>query len=369
MTETHGMSHRERMIAALQHREPDRVPRYAALTPGVVDEFRRRTGEADPATYWGWDVRGVAFRPPEPRPDLVARFGRYHQARDVEWLLDWGVSDFPPEWGVATRPAHYYHLSAPLAPMVGFESVAELNEYPFPDYVGEWRHDHLEAEVARLQNAGYFVDAHVGWIFQTAWTLRSEERLFADFYDHPDFAAALLDRITAIRIAQATRLVEAGVDSISLNDDIGSQKSMIISPAMWRHWLKPRMAALISAVRRVNPAVYFRYHSDGYYVPVLDDLVEIGVSSLRTVQPESMDVFAIKRRYGAHITLEGTIGLQSELMSGTPTEVRSMIREQCRGLVAGGGWIAAPGNGVTPDVPWDNLVTLFQALDEYGVYE
>jgi uroporphyrinogen decarboxylase len=365
---TRTMSHRERMIAALQHREPDRVPRYAALTPGVVDEFRRHTGAADPATYWDWDIRSVGFRPPSPRPDLVERFGRYHQGRDVEWILDWDLTDFPPEWGVATRPAHFYHLSAPLSPMADFESVAELDEYPFPDYVAEWQHDHLEAEIAHLKDEGYFVDAHVGWIFQTAWTLRSEVRLFADFYDNAEFATALLDRITAIRIAQAVRLVEAGVDSISLNDDIGSQSRMIISPAMWRRWLKPRMAALIDAIRRVNPNVYFRYHSDGYYMPVIDDLIEIGVSSLRTVQPESMDVGEIKRRYGAHITLEGTIGLQGVLMRGTADEVRAMVAAQCDALMEDGGWIAAPGNGVTPDVPWDNLAALFEALDAHGRY-
>ena len=116
-----------------------------------------------------------------------------------------------------------------------------------------------------------------------------------------------------MRIAQATRLAEAGVDTIAMNDDIGSQKGMILSPAMWRRWLKPRVAALIAAVRRVNPQIYFRYHSDGNYVPVIPDLIEIGVSVLTTVQPEAMDVYEIKRRFGRDVALDGTIGLQSEL--------------------------------------------------------
>lgn len=362
------MNHRERFLAALNHREADRVPRYASLTPAVLDEFRQRTGAEDPAAYWDWDVGYVGFRRPDPLPDLKAIYGRYFEGRGVEWVLDWDLSDYPPEWGVATRPAHFYHLSAPLAPMVGLTTVRELHDYPFPDYLNDWQHDHLESEIARLKQAGYPADGSVGWIFQTAWTLRSEVKLFEDFYDNPDFAAALLDRITAIRTAQAIRLAEAGVDSISINDDIGSQKSMILSPAMWRKWLKPRLASVIAAIRKVNPAIHFRYHSDGWYVPVIPDLIEIGVTSLRTVQPESMDPIAIKRQFGAHIALEGSFGLQHDLAFGSPDEVRRVVQAQCEGMKPGGGWLAAPGNGVTPDVPYDNLAVFFEALDEYGRY-
>lgn len=363
------MNHRQRTLAALRHRQPDRAPRYASLTPAVVEAFQARTGGQDPAAYWDWDIASVGFLPPDPLPDLQARFGRYYEGRAVEWTLDWALRDFPPEWGVATRPAHLYHLSAPLSPMLAFESARDLEGYPFPDYLRDWRHDHLEREVHALHQAGCFVDAHVGWIFQTAWTLRSEVLLFQDFYDRPDFAQALLTRIADIRIAQATRLTEAGVDAISLNDDIGAQRGMILSPAMWRRWLKPQMQRLITAIRRIAPDILFRYHSDGNYWAVIPDLIEIGVSSLRTVQPECMDIFEVKRRYGGQIALEGTIGLQGVLRRGSLAEVRAMVREQCAGLMPGGGWIAAPGNGVTPDIPLDNLFALFEALDEFGEYD
>jgi uroporphyrinogen decarboxylase len=362
------MNHRQRTLAALRHREPDRAPRYASLTPAVRDAFRERTGGQDPAAYWGWDIASVSFLPPDPPPDLKAVFGRYYAGRAVDWTLDWALRDYPPEWGVATRRAHFYHLSAPVSPLLALEDERELEEYPFPDYLRDWRHDHLEGEVRALQDAGWFVDAHVGWIFQTAWTLRTEVLLFQDFYDRPDFAQALLTRIADIRIAQATRLAEAGVDSISLNDDIGAQRGMILSPAMWRRWLKPQMQRLVAAIRRVNPQALFRYHSDGNYLPVIPDLIEIGVSSLRTVQPECLDVFEIKRRFGGAIALEGTIGLQGVLQSGSPDAVRQMVRAQCAGLMPGGGWIAAPGNGVTPDIPLDNLFAVFEALEEHGVY-
>jgi uroporphyrinogen decarboxylase len=334
----------------------------------VRQEFERRTGHRNPAQHWDWDLANVGFRRPDPLPDLHARFGAFFEDRDHEWVLEWGHSDYPPEWGVATRPAHYYHLSAPVAPMVGFTDLSQVDAYPFPDYLGEWQHDHLESEVRRLKSDGYPVNASVGWIFQTVWTLCTREKLFIDFYERPQFARALFRRVTDIRIAQAERLARAGVDMISINDDIGTQKSMVMSPAMWREWLKPYMAELIAAVHRVNPEIHFRYHSDGLLTPVIPELIEIGVSSLITVQPESMDVFEIKDRFGDQISLEGTVGLQSELMLGTPDQVRAMVQAQCEGLMPGGGWIASPGNGITPDIPWENLVAFFEALDEYSFY-
>ena len=362
------MNHRERVLTALHHREPDRVPRNASLTPYVRQEFVRRTGEDSPAHYWDWDLAGVGFRRPHPLPDLRARFGEFYTGRDVEWVLDWNMGDYPPEWGVATRPAHFFHLSAPLAPMVDFTTVEQIASYPFPDYLEEWGHDHLEADVQRLKDAGYAVNAGAGWIFQTAWTLRTREKLFIDFYDNPHFARALLRRVTDIRTARAVRLAEAGVDMVSLSDDIGTQQSMIMSPGMWRNWIKPYMAEVIAAIRRVKPDILFRYHSDGLLTPVIPDLIEIGVDSLITVQPECMDVYEIKRRFGRDICLEGTFGLQGAFMRGTPDEVQDVVKAQCEGLMPGGGWIASPGNGVTPDVPWENLVAFFEALKRYSTY-
>ncbi|MCE5259394.1 MAG: uroporphyrinogen decarboxylase family protein [Chloroflexi bacterium] len=363
------MDSRERVLRTLNHQEADRAPRYAALMEGVVAEFYRRTGQVDPSVYWDWDIASIGFLPPAPLPDLRARFGRYYQRLQGEWLLDWEHGDYPPEWGVATRPAHFLHFSAPIAPLAHASTPADLADYPFPDYMNEWRHSHLEAQVRQLKQSGQAVCGGAGWIFQSAWLLRSREQLFVDFYENPEFARALLERVTAIRIAMAVRLAEAGVDMLSLSDDIGTQQSMIMSPAMWRAWVKPYFSRLIAAVHRVNPGIHVRYHSDGWYLPVIPDLIEIGVSSLVTVQPESMDVFEIKRRFGRQLTLEGTIGCQGVLMRGAPDELRDHIRRQCAGLMPGGGWIASPGNGVEPDIPWENLVTLFSALDEYSYYQ
>ena len=76
-----------------------------------------------------------------------------------------------------------------------------------------------------------------------------------------------------------------------------------------------------------------------------------------------------QQRYGDRISMDGTIGLQSELKHGTPDDVRRKVKAQCEGLMPGGGWLASPGNGVTPDISFDNLAAMFEALDEFGRYE
>lgn len=361
------MTHRERVLTTLDHHEPDRVPRTNSLTASVIEEFKRRTGCNEPSKYWDFDIASVGFEPPDPPPDLEAIYGRYFEDLDFEWVLEWD-GEYPGEWGVAGRPAHFHHFSAPVAPMAGFTSLKQLESYPFPDYLQDSRHDHLEETVRTLKDEGYPVNCSIGWIFQTAWNLRTRPKLFIDFYDNPEFAEMLLDRITAIRIDQATRFAESGVDMISYSDDVGTQRSMIMSPAMWRRWIKPCMNSLIQTIKRINPAIYFRYHSDGVLTPIMPELIEMGVDSLITVQPESMDVFDFKRRFGRDICMEGTIGCQSELMTGTPDQVRSMVKAQCEGLMPGGGFIASPSNGVEPDVPWENLAMLYEALDQYGQY-
>jgi len=361
------MDCRERVLTCFDHREPDRVPRRASLTAAVLDACRERLGIDDPAAHWGWDIRDVRMLPPDPAPDLHERFRPYLAALDGEWTLSWDQAYYGPEWGVPERPSHLYHLSMPVPPLQS-ASLDDVRDYPLPDYVGEWRHDHLEREIAALQKEGYAVNAHLGWIFQTAWTLRSEEQLFDDFYTSPDLANLLLDRITEIRVAQVERYARAGVDLLALNDDIGSQRGMIVSPRMWRRWLKPRLAQVIASAKRVRPSIKFRYHSDGVYMPVIPELIEIGVDSLITVQQEVMDAVAIKHEFGQDVVLEGTIGLQSDLAQGTPDAIHGLVKRQCEALMAGGGWLASPGNDITPDIPVENLDAMFAALDALGAY-
>ncbi len=358
------MTHRERVLTTLDHREPDRVPRSMGLAGSAHDQFRAITGSKNPREYWDMDFTAVGFRAPEV--DWHKRFDAYYDASDKPYQFK--HNEYPPEWGIAQKMAGFHHFSRPLFPLRNAVSVAEIEGYPFPDYIKEWEHDHLEGEVERLRAEGYPVGGSIQRIFQTAWYLRSREQLFVDFLESPAIAEAILERIGDIVMDMARRLSAAGVDILLMADDIGMQDRMMMSPDTWRKWIKPHAARAFATARQIKPDIHIAYHTDGDFEAVIPDLVEIGVTILSTVQPESMDVFAIKERWGRDVTLMGTVGVQSTFRFGTPGEVKEMIREQVEVLGKGGGFVLSPANAVEPDVPWENIVAFFEAANEYGWY-
>jgi uroporphyrinogen decarboxylase len=186
--------------------------------------------------------------------------------------------------------------------------------------------------------------------------MRSMELLLMDFVDGEDFATALLDRITEKRCIQAARFAEIGPDIIMLGDDVGTQRGMLMRKSLWQKWLKPRLAKVIAAAKRVRPDQLIVYHSDGDVTEIVPDLIEIGVDILNPVQPECMDPFALKKRYGKVMSFWGTLGTQSTFPFGTPGDVRRDVRERIEIVGKGGGLMLAPTHMVEPEVPWENIV-------------
>ena len=357
------MTHRERILTTLTHREPDRVPRHIGLVGEANAEFKRRTGSDNPTAYWDLDLTGwIGFG--MPAVDWAARFGRYYADSAEPLVLEPG--EYPPEWGVASRKANYFHFSAPRFPLRNATSLREIETYPFPDYLGEWKHDHFETEVKRLKAGGHAV---IGWaqrMFQNAWYLRSREQLFADVVENSAFVECLFERIGNVVEAMAVRYAQAGVDILSVADDIGMQDRMMIGPDWWRKWVKPQWTRVFAAARKVKPDLHIFYHTDGFFEPVIPDLIEIGVTMLNTVQPECMDVVKVKRKWGNAVSMAGTIGVQQTLRWGKPAEVKDTVRRHIETLGAGGGFILSPANAVEPDVPWANIEAFIEGANEFG---
>ena len=142
----------------------------------------------------------------------------------------------------------------------------------------------------------------------------------------------------------------------------------MISPKMWRKFLKPRMARIIAEVKAANPELLVFYHSDGNLEAVVPDLIEIGVDILNPVQPESMDIAELKRLYGDRLSFWGGIGVQTTMPFGTPEEVRASVKRLIQTASQGGGLVVAPAHVIEPDVPWENVEAFVQAVERYGRY-
>ncbi|NLV91069.1 MAG: hypothetical protein GX030_01570 [Firmicutes bacterium] len=349
-----SLTPRERVLAALSHRRPDRTPFELSFTPPMLDKFREETGATDPDDYFDLDIRTVGLQPTKHMSD----FSRYLP----ETMPEGTVVD---EWGVAHRPGSMYHFTKMIHPLQAMTTMAELEEYPFPDVTAEYRYAHLPEQVEGLHSAGYFVQGFAGHIFEMAWYMRGMENLLADLVLNPEFATALLDRITDINSVTAKKLAQAGVDMLKTGDDVGTQKAMLMSPDMWRQWFKPRLARGIAAAKGVNPDIHVWYHSDGMILPIIPDLIEIGVDVLNPIQPECIDPEMIKREYGDQISLWGTIGTQSIMPFGTPQEVREYTKDRIRRLGYNGGLVLAPTHVLEPDVPWENVIAFVETAREF----
>lgn len=349
-----AMTPRERVWAAVHRQPPDRVPKECGFTPAVLERFRRETGANDPAEYFGMETRHVGFLPPRERPDFSAYYADLHLER-------------PPiigEYGNGNVPGNFYHFTRRIFPLRHATKVDDIEAYPWPDITPAYRHAHLEEQVARLHAQGYWVDAMAGHIFELAWQLIGFEKFFEDMVLNPDLVEAVLDHITADNCFRARRFAEAGVDMLRTGDDVGMQDRLMMKPDEWRRFLKPRLAKVIASARAVRPDIPVWYHSDGKIADIIDDLIEVGVTVLNPVQPECLDVHWLKRRYGNRLAFWGTIGTQTVMPFGTPSDVRRTVREMID--LFWPGLVLAPTHVLEPDVPWENILAFFSAVEEFG---
>ena len=190
----------------------------------------------------------------------------------------------------------------------------------------------------------------------------------ADMLQDPEMATALMDRIIDLRVFQARKYAEFGVDVLALGDDISMQTGMLMSPRMWRKWFKPRLAKVIQEAKAVKTDLLVQYHTDGDCRAVISELIEVGVDILNPVQPECMDPVAIKNEYGDRLSFSGTIGTQTTIPHGTPEDVRAAVKKMIETVGVGGGLLLAPTHVLEPDVPWENILAFVEACKEFGTY-
>jgi uroporphyrinogen-III decarboxylase len=153
-----------------------------------------------------------------------------------------------------------------------------------------------------------------------------------------------------------------GVDMIWLGDDIGAQTRMLISPAHWRKYLKPRMANFIAELKAINPQVKVAYHSDGVIVPIIPELVEIGLDVLNPIQPACMDLQMLKQEYGDRLCFWGSIDEQHTLPFGAPADVEAEVLARLKNLGKNGGLILGPTHHVQLDTPMKNFWAMIDTI-------
>jgi uroporphyrinogen decarboxylase len=172
----------------------------------------------------------------------------------------------------------------------------------------------------------------------------------------------LLDAILEFQLG----IVRAGsrlpIDAVYCGDDYGQQRGMLISPHLWRRFLKPRLARLYQAAHDAGKWVFI--HCCGNILEILPDLIEIGVDCFNPFQPEVMDVYEMKRMYGDRLSFNGGVSTQRTLPYGTPEEVKAEARRLMAEVGKNGGYILSPAHAIPGDAQPENIMALIEAVHE-----
>ncbi len=193
--------------------------------------------------------------------------------------------------------------------------------------------------------------------FRWGWELRGMEEFFCDIASQSRELTNLLDRLEEYHIELARRYGQAGVDMLNLWGDLAMQTTTFLDPALWRRHFKPRTARVIETARK-HGVRYVYLHSDGNLMPILDDLVEVGVNVIDPVQPECMDPAVIRERFPG-LVLHGTISSQRTLPFGSVEDVEREVRDRIERCGRRNGLVLGPNNVVQFDVPLENLFCLY----------
>jgi uroporphyrinogen decarboxylase len=276
-----------------------------------------------------------------------------------KYIDEWGIGWKPIEYSTPFGVGHYTEIAShPLA------DDSAITSYKAPDPNLPERYVEAAQMIREFKEEYWIVGVTVTTIFECAWALRGYERLLSDFALQPDLAEAILNLPYCFHLTAARRLVEMGVDMIWIGDDVGSQRRMLISPSMWRRFLKPRMANFISEIKSINPHLKVAYHSDGMIYPIIPELIEIGVDVLNPIQPACMDPARIKKEFGDRICFWGTIDEQNTLPFGTPEEVREEVLLRLKTIGKDGGLILGPTHNVQLDTPMENFWAMIHTIHQ-----
>ena len=374
------LTSRERVLCALNHEEPDRVPimfggsgATSMLAPAYnqLKAYLGIRGETRVSSrifqYTLLDEEVMArfgsdFRPLVPGPALstLAR-----ELPDDTLVDDWGTT-----WQRRPGVQYYEMMGWPLQRGL----PEDLERYPWPDLAHPSRFEGMQARAQAIREAGYATIVLAGLAsYEICHQLMGLERWLTTLAAEPAFAQAMMRQVTDRACAMAAALMAAAgeyIDVVVMADDLGGQTGPLFSPKMYRALIKPYQAEIIATIKRHHPARVF-YHSCGGIYPLIGDLIEIGVDLLNPVQVAAKDMgdtARLKREFGSRITFCGGIDSQQVLPFGTADDVRREVRRRIGDLGPGGGYVLAAVHAIQPDVPPENVVALYEEALVAGRY-
>jgi uroporphyrinogen decarboxylase len=384
------MTPRGRILTALKHKEPDRVPfdlgstgitgihkiaycnllAYLGMEGKEIQTFdiiqQLAMVNEDLLQRFKVDTRGVLPKDPLSWSLKIQEEDKYRYFTD-EYGIKWSM---PKEGGLYYDMTHH-----PLS--VSNLTVKYIEDYPWPDPQDPARIEGLKEEVEQLQktDCAIVLNGPGAGLFERSLWMRGFERFYIDLVRDPPLAISLLDKLTDFRIELWELLLDEVGDLVQIvveADDLATQRSLMISPEMYRRYIKPRHKRVFSFIKEKAPHVHIFFHSCGSIYDLIPDLIEVGVDILNPVQVNAakMDTKQLKREFGDVLCFwGGGIDTQRVLPRGTPDEVRDEVKRRIDDLAPDGGFIFSTVHNIQADVPPENIIAMWEALQEHGRYK
>ncbi|MCP4642580.1 MAG: hypothetical protein GY851_19200 [bacterium] len=283
---------------------------------------------------------------------------------------EWGLTQhFPKEDGL--------WFSVVEHPLADVDPTAEsVDAHTWPDAADPRRVAGLRDQALAHREAGkaVVVKSICAGIFEMAQRLRGMENALMDPMMYADLSDRLYGKLADLKIAYwETVLGELGdvVDVVAENDDYGTQESQLIAPDQFRQLFKPHMKRVFDTIKKLAPNARLFFHSCGNVRPILPDFIELGIDILNPVHVSAagMEPVALKKDFGDAITFwGGGVETQHVLPQGTPDEVRDDVRRNLDALAPGGGYVFNTVHNIMGEVPPENIMAMWDALQEFGVY-
>ena len=234
-----------------------------------------------------------------------------------------------------------------------------LGDFAFPDADDPSRfadYPHL-----RRDYPDSFVVTNIGFsLFERAWTLTGMETLLMAMVENPRFVHQLLDRLLAFNLRLIEHACSHDIDAMMFGDDWGQQHGLIMGPTLWREFIKPRISQMYQAVKARGKFVFI--HSCGKVEQLFPELIECGLDVFNPLQPEVMNVAAVKREFGARLSFYGGISTQRTLPFGTVEATKDEVRWLIDVLGRDGGYVVSPAHAIPPDARPENVAAMIDVL-------
>ena len=372
------MTARDRVKAALSHRQPDRVPldlggmNSSSLVVEGYDRLKRHVGVEAETRLADRMQRIVEVDEPVLQALAIDTRRVTLGVPDAGLAADLGPRRYRDMWGVVREHpegSYYYDLKA--SPLAGEITTADILRYPWPnpDDPGfvrglkarvRWIRDQTDAAIVLAVPAAFvhisqYLRGFEDWFCDCAADLARLEVLFD----------AVLD-VTLQLSRNVLREVGSEVDVLFFADDLGTQESLIVSRDFYLRYIKPRHRKFVAALRELSPAT-IAFHSCGAVAGLIEDFLEIGVQCLNPVQVSAagMAPAELKRKYRGRMAFWGGTDSQGLVPRGTVAEVRRMTEQLIDTLGDGGGLVFANGHNIQPDVPLENVLAMFEHARTY----